>query len=185
MTVSLTSALSPRERGIWSALRAAFTVTDLEKRHQDERQARVNLRGRLFPLRSHHLPGERWITITLRSLHLLGVAGTGAGFLVSGSEPHAWRPYLILTVGTGLGMTLLYIWADGRWLLQICRQSVLVKLVLLGLIPVWPTAGPGLFAAVILLSGLTSHAPARVRHYSVLRRHPPCRRPDNERPGKE
>jgi len=144
----------------------------------------VNLKGRMLPLRSRYLPGERWINITLRSLHLLGVAGTGAGFLVSGSDPHAWRSYLMLTVGTGLGMTLLYVWTDGRWLLQICGQSVLVKLVLLGLIPVWPTAGPGLFAAVILLSGLTSHAPARLRHYSLLRRHASHRWPDNEQPGK-
>lgn len=144
----------------------------------------MNLKGRLFPLPSRRLPGERWVNITLRSLHILGVAGTGAGFLVSGSDPHAWRPYLILTVSTGVGMTLVYIWTDRRWLLQICGQSVLVKLVLLGLIPVWPAAGPGLFAAVILLSGLTSHAPARLRHYSLLERHAPCQRPDNERPSK-
>jgi hypothetical protein len=65
-------------------------------------------------------------------------------------------------------MSLIDAWSDRRWLLQLSGQAVLLKLLLLGLIPLWPPAGPALFAAVVLLSAVVSHAPAGVRHYSFV-----------------
>ncbi len=142
----------------------------------------MSLKGRLFPTQPRRFPGERWINITLRSLHLLGVAGMGAGVLVAGTESDAWRYYLVLTMATGLGMTLIYVWTDGLWLFQLCGQAILVKVLLLGLIAVWPSAGPALFAAVILISGFTSHAPARMRHFSVYHWRPLERRREGRSP---
>ncbi len=113
--------------------------------------------------------GQRWLNIVLRGLHLLGVAGMGAGYLVPGVERDAWLPYLVLTLATGIGMALLDAWSDRHWLAQISGQTVLFKLLLLALIPFWPAAGPALFAAVILISAMVSHAPAWVRHYRPLR----------------
>jgi hypothetical protein len=113
--------------------------------------------------------GQRWINIVLRGLHLLGVAGMGAGYLVPGSEPDAWLPYLVLTLATGAGMAMLDAWSDRHWLAQLSGQTVLFKLLLLALIPFWPAAGPALFTAVILISATVSHAPARVRHYCPLK----------------
>jgi hypothetical protein len=114
-------------------------------------------------------PGQRWLNIALRSLHLLGVAGMGVGFLAPEVPDHAWRHYLMLTLVTGVGMSLIDAWSDRRWLVQLSGQAVLVKLLLLALIPLWPAAGPPIFAAVILLSAVVSHAPARLRHYSLIR----------------
>lgn len=126
---------------------------------RDDRPRSPNLR---------YFPGQRWLNIGLRSLHLLGVAGMGAGFLAAGAAGNVWHHYLWLTLATGLAMTLIEAWSDRRWLAQLCGQAVLVKLLLLGLIPLWPAAGPGLFTAVILLSAVISHAPAKLRHYAPL-----------------
>ncbi len=113
--------------------------------------------------------GQRWLNIALRGLHLLGVAGMGAGYLVPGVERDAWFPYLVLTLATGVGMALLDAWSDRHWLTRLSGQTVLFKLLLLAPIAFWPAAGPALFAAVILISAMVSHAPARVRHYRPLR----------------
>jgi hypothetical protein len=142
----------------------------------------MKLKDWLYPVEPRFFPGQRWVNITLRSLHLLGVAGMGAGFLMPGIEPEAWRHYFVLAAATGLGMAAIYAWSDGLWLHQLCGQSVLVKLLLLALVPAWPAAGPALFAAVILLSGFVSHAPARVRHFSIYRWRPLERR-RGDRPG--
>jgi hypothetical protein len=112
-------------------------------------------------------PGQRWLNIGLRSLHLLGVAGMGAEFLIPGAADDAWHIYGIMTVATGVGMMLLDLRSDPHWFDQTYGQAVILKLVLLGLMPVVPSAAPLLFATVILLSALFSHAPARVRHYSL------------------
>jgi hypothetical protein len=115
--------------------------------------------------------GQRWLNIGLRGLHLLGVAGMGAGYLVPAVAQDAWLPYLVLTLATGVGMAMLDAWSDRHWLAQLSGQTVLFKLLLLALNPFWPAAGPALFTAVILISAMVSHAPARVRHYRPLRGH--------------
>ncbi|MEA3274894.1 MAG: hypothetical protein U9Q81_06290 [Pseudomonadota bacterium] len=126
----------------------------------------MKLRPRLFPPESRFFPGQRWINIGLRTLHLLGMAGIGAAFLVPGAADGAWHDYLWLTLASGLGLILIFVWSNGIWLIQLRGQAILLKVLLLALIPVWPSAGPALFAAVVLLSGIISHAPARVRYFS-------------------
>ena len=115
-------------------------------------------------------PGQRWLNIGLRSLHILGVVGMGAGFLTHQSPDDSFRLYLILTLATGLGMTLIDAWSNRQWLAQLSGQTVLLKLLLLGLIPLWPTAREALFILVILISAVVSHAPARIRHKRMF----PC-----------
>lgn len=130
----------------------------------------MSLAAWLFRDGQRYFPGQRWVSVSLRSLHLVGVAGMGAGILGVGASSGAGHGYLILTLLTGVAMTVIYAWSDGRWLVQLCGQSVLVKLLLIALIPLWPVAAPALFIATILISGLISHAPARVRHFEPLRR---------------
>ncbi|HHH39828.1 MAG TPA: hypothetical protein ENK50_09670 [Sedimenticola sp.] len=123
----------------------------------------------LFPDHSRFFPGQRWVNIGLRTLHLLGVAGLGAGFLYAAADD-AWRPYLWLTLASGAGLSLISIWNQGVWLLQLRGQAILLKLLLLGLIPLWPAWKLPLFVAVILISGVISHAPGKVRYYSLYHR---------------
>jgi len=129
----------------------------------------MSLAAWLFQGEQRFFPGQRWVSVSLRSLHLVGVAGMGAGILGPGAPTGTGLTYLILTLATGVALTLVYAWSDGRWLVQLCGQSVLVKLLLIALIPLWPAAAPALFIATILVSGLISHAPARVRHFEPLR----------------
>ena len=127
---------------------------------------RAWLRG-LFPEESRYFPGQRWFNIGLRTLHLLGIAGLGGGFLYPGLESD-WLGYLYLTTFSGIGLTLISIWSNGIWLLQLRGQAILLKVLLLSLIPLWPELRLLLFVLVIVISGVISHAPAKVRYYSPL-----------------
>jgi len=125
----------------------------------------VNLKHWLFPAETRYLPGHRWINIGLRTLHLVGVAGLGAGFLYAAADEQ-WRLYLQLALGSGLALSLLYLYSNATWLLQLWGQAILLKLALLGVMPLFPDRRLPLLLAVVVISGLISHAPASVRCHS-------------------
>jgi len=129
----------------------------------------------LFPDTPRYLRGERWMNIGLRALHLVGVAGIGGGFLF-GLDPVAWEAYWYLSVGTGVALTLLYLWSTCTWLFELKGLAVVLKIVLLGIALAWPATRAELFIAIVILSAVVAHAPARVRGYRWLRvggaRHP-------------
>ncbi len=104
----------------------------------------------------------------MRSLHLIGIAGVGAAFLFQLPETQ-WIPYMVLTLSSGSAIMLLEIWSNGIWLIQLRGLSTLLKLLILS-----TTFIIGLqsyiLVAVILVSGIMSHAPAKVRYYSVFHR---------------
>lgn len=122
----------------------------------------------LFPKQSRSFKGQRWISIVIRSLHLIGIAGVGAAFLFQLPETQ-WIPYMVITLSSGSAMMLLEIWSNGIWLIQLRGLSTLLKLLILS-----TTFIIGLqsyiLVAVILVSGIMSHAPAKVRYYSVFHR---------------
>jgi len=74
------------------------------------RDKKDSLRSRsidwLFPAESRQFYGQRWLNILLRSVHLLGVAGVGGGFLL-GVEDSRWMVFWILTLTTGVALSLL------------------------------------------------------------------------------
>jgi hypothetical protein len=119
----------------------------------------------LFPDPPRGFPGRRWANITLRTLHLIGVAGMGGGWLY-GADPEAWRPYLWLVLASGGVMVLLELTATCLWLLQLRGLAVVAKLLLLAAAARWPEATPWLLVGVIVLSSVFAHAPADVRYYS-------------------
>ncbi len=127
------------------------------------------LRQTLFPPVSRQFPGQRWANIGLRTLHLMGMAGLGGGFFYPAVDS-SWVAFLYLTLLSGVALSLLFIWTNGIWLIQLRGQAILVKLALLGCIPLWPDHKVALLLAVILLSGLISHAPGDVRYYSLFHR---------------
>lgn len=129
------------------------------------------MREWIFPGQARYFPGQRWFNILLRAAHLIGVAGIGGGFLF-GMEQALWRPWWWLTVVTGVLLTLLYLYSDGRWLLQLKGQAILLKLGLLALAFALPPWRAELFVLVILLSALIAHAPGAVRGYRWWRRKP-------------
>ncbi len=121
-----------------------------------------------IPQQKRSLPGKRWISIILRSLHLVGIAGLGGAYLFSQPEP-VWFPYLIVGVGSGALMVAKELYVDAIWLYQLRGQLVLFKLALLMTGFYWfaqPQAW--IYILVILISGVISHAPGKVRYYSII-----------------
>lgn len=120
----------------------------------------------LFPHRARALPGKRYLSLTLRGLHLVGVAGL-SGYFLFGVAAEAWQPYALVALISGGLMVLMEIWSDGVWLCQLRGQAVLVKLGLLAGALLWPSLSTPCFIAVVLISAFFSHAPGRIRYHSL------------------
>jgi len=93
----------------------------------------------------------------------------GAGFLypVDGGVGYS---YFYLTIASGIGLVMISTWSNAIWLIQLRGQAILLKIMLLLLIPLFPALTWWLFVAVIVISGLISHAPGDVRYYSIFHR---------------
>ncbi len=124
--------------------------------------------------RPRYFPGQRWANISLRCAHLVGVSGSGGGFLFALPEAQ-WQPFWYLTLASGGLLALLYAWSDFTWLLKLKGQVILLKLALLALAhffyPAWQAEA---FMLAIVLSGFFAHAPDRVRSYAWGRKVRPC-----------
>jgi hypothetical protein len=126
------------------------------------------LRANLFPSQAREFRGQRWVNISLRCIHLVGVAGIAGGFLF-GLGPETWLSYWYLTLTSGIGLTLIYIWSSGVWLFELKGMVIALKSVLLILGLVFPEMRAEAFIAIIVMSVLIAHAPARVRSRRWLR----------------
>ncbi len=131
--------------------------------------ARESLIRVLFPDEPRALPGQRWIRIGLRTLHLIGVAGLGGAYLYE-AAPHSWLPYFWLTMATGLLMVMLEVWSNAIWLLQIRGLAIVFKVLLLVAIALHDVAALPLILMVIAISGVIAHAPGNLRYYSPYHR---------------
>ncbi len=123
----------------------------------------------LFPQQSRSFPGQRWVNILLRTLHLLGMAGIGGGYFYA-AVGDVWQGFLTLTLASGVIMLLLSIGSNGIWLLQLRGHAILLKLFLLIMMLLWPAYQTLFLILVIVLSGLIAHAPGNVRYYSIFYR---------------
>ena len=123
----------------------------------------------LFPAPRRHLAGSRWWNIAARTLHL-AATGTLLGGHVFGADPDRLLPLLWTAIATGCLMIALEMYPSAHWAHQVCALVVFVKLLLLCLIPLlWAHRVP-ILLAVVVLAGVGSHAPRRVRHYSLYYR---------------
>ena len=122
----------------------------------------------LFPPQSREFRGQRWVNICLRCGHLIGVAGIGGGFLF-GLDPESWESYWLLTLSTGVVLSLIYIWSSAIWLFELKGLAIVLKNILLAIALAAPAARGELFIVIVVISGLIAHAPARVRSRRWLR----------------
>jgi len=110
------------------------------------------------------------MSIALRTLHLAAF-GMLLGGHAFGVEAERLFASLYLTIGSGLGLMALEIYAVGLyWLLLGKGVMVLVKLALLLVIPFFWEARVALLLLVMGIASVGSHMPARYRHYSFLHR---------------
>jgi len=128
----------------------------------------VTLREWCFPAQVRRVPGARAISVTLRALHLAAVALLLGGHTY-GASAEALFPWLVLAVATGAGLMVPEVLAWGLYWFTLGKGvSVLAKLALLLAILVFWEARVPILVVALLLAAITSHMPARLRHYSFL-----------------
>ena len=123
----------------------------------------------LCPREERTFKGSRWVSISLRTLHLIGLLGAGGGFLFQAPKA-VWLPYWILCMISGIGMVCLYVWYTAIWLVQLRGLTVIVKFGLLSALPLLAGYEVHALTCVIVVSSIISHAPGDVRYYSVFHR---------------
>lgn len=109
---------------------------------------------------------KRWTKISLRTLHLLAVTGVGGGILF-GLEKELWINYWWLALVSGALMMVIDITSNPVWVVQVRGLAVFLKLVLLAFLGVSPSLDGYLLVVIIIISAVISHAPGKLRYYSV------------------
>ena len=80
---------------------------------------------------------KRWTKISLRTLHLVSVAGVGGGILF-GLDKAVWVNYWWLALTSGVLLMAIDIVSNPVWLVQVRGLAIYLKLVLLGMMGVCP-----------------------------------------------
>ena len=112
---------------------------------------------------------KRWTKISLRTLHLLAVAGVGGGILF-GLEKDLWLNYWWLAMASGGLMMLMDMIANPVWIVQVRGLVIILKLLLLAFLGSSPAWDSFLLAVIIIISSVVSHAPGTLRYYSIYHR---------------
>jgi len=115
------------------------------------------------------IDAKRWIKISLRTLHLLGVLGVGGGLLF-GVEKALWLNYWWLALASGVLMMLMDAVANPVWIVQVRGLVIILKLVLLVFLGRNPDWDKLLLVAIVIMSAVISHAPGKLRYYSFYHR---------------
>ncbi len=121
----------------------------------------------IFPTQPRNFKNKRWLEITLRTIHLIGIAGAGSGYLYQ--APHeVWLPFQNILIFSGILLVILEIWTNAIWIIQIRGIAILFKLLLLFFIPFVHGWESHILITVIIISSIFSHAPGDVRYYSLI-----------------
>ncbi len=118
-----------------------------------------------FPENSRGFYGKRWLDISLRTVHLMGLLGLSGGLLFH-AEKSLWIGYYYAMILSGLAMVFLSVWSHGKWLLQNRGIAIIIKLFIFTALPYFPGYEQYLLLSIIFISGISSHAPAKFRYYS-------------------
>lgn len=121
----------------------------------------------IFPDYSRTFRHKRWVKISLRILHLIGISGACSGYYFKTAE-ELWLPFMFLTTLSGILFMILEIWTNGIWLIQIRGIAIFIKIILLTCLPYFNGYESITLFIVIIISGLISHAPGDVRYFSVI-----------------
>ena len=112
---------------------------------------------------------RRWTKTSLRTLHLVSVAGVGGGVLFT-LEKDLWFHYWWLAIFSGALMMLIDVTAYKVWVVQVRGVAIILKLILLLTLGFHPGWDKFLMVTIIIISTVISHAPGRVRYYSLYHR---------------
>ena len=107
---------------------------------------------------------RRLSKVIVRTIHLVGIAG----FFGNAMMGHYESTYIVLTIVTGIVLTVMEASSGWVWFVQLRGISLYLKLLLLLLIHTEPASSIPCLIAVIALSGFISHAPSWIRYFSVM-----------------
>ena len=123
----------------------------------------------LFPDRPRRFRGQRTIKILLRAAHVLCVALLlGAWAFPATAADRAAA--LAWTAGSGGCLLLLDLHATAAFLVQVRGLVLLGKLAGLGVLPFLDRGQLALLGVLLVVSVVSSHAPARLRYQVVFGR---------------
>jgi len=118
---------------------------------------------------------RRWLGIVLRTAHLASVTLLGAALL---GAPLSIFGAAAASAASGAALLAVEC-ADGRIrLLELAGTVALAKLALVAWMALAPAAAGALFWAVLVVSGVSSHAPRALRHWRPRARPLPARSHD-------
>lgn len=112
-------------------------------------------------------PLRRWLNVLLRCFHLAAVILLGAALL---GAPVAGGSAAAAVAVSGLLMFALDTWSFPGHLRELAGVVVLAKLLLVVWMALDENVRPVLFWLIVFGSSVSSHAPARVRHWKLVGR---------------
>lgn len=119
--------------------------------------------------RTRPLPGVRPLRTALRTGHLLAFGALYGGH-VYGVDAAALRPALLATIATGGTLMALEMYRTPAWPLQLRGLATFAKIALVAAVAAWWDARVWLLSAAVVVGGVASHMPGRLRYYSILHR---------------
>ncbi|MDP6553077.1 MAG: hypothetical protein QGG71_00330 [Pirellulaceae bacterium] len=123
----------------------------------------------LVPDQPRVLPYARAWNMAFRTIHI-GVTGILFGGHVFDVAAERLLIWLYLSIATGIGLIVIEAYPSCRWFYQGRGVAVLLKLVLLGIVPLLWDYRVAILSAVIIIASVGSHMPGRFRYYSLLHR---------------
>jgi len=106
---------------------------------------------------------KRLCKVIVRTIHLVGMAGVFGGAMMHASV----SLYLYLTIASGVVLVLMEASSGMIWCVQLRGCAVFIKLLLLLIVHLRPEFTIPCLIAVIVISGLLSHAPSWIRYFSL------------------
>lgn len=114
-----------------------------------------------------NFPGQRWLSVVLRGLHLVAVVWLGAALL---GAPVTGDHAVLGLWTTGLAMFGLDVWSKPSHVREASGIALLAKLALVTWMALDAASRPVLFWLVVVGSGVFAHAPASFRHAMLIPR---------------
>ena len=137
------------------------------EQHTESQSGTPKIEALLFPPEPRSFPARRVFKIALRAAHVL-CAGVAAGsYLLSVADP-VRSHWMIAAAATGAAMLLLDLQETAVFLLQVRGLIVLIKIGLLGALPLLGPWQGWILAALVGLSVISSHASSKFRYFIVL-----------------
>jgi hypothetical protein len=105
--------------------------------------------------------GLRWLSIALRSLHLVGVVLAGAALF--GGSPFQVTAFALMLI-TGFCLFGIELWSNRLHWRELAGVFIPLKLLLVAAMILMPNYAAVLFWLLLIASSVISHAPRAFRH---------------------